>query len=88
MDDYKREKVKNESEAIEFCKKNQCRIEFRNEMYGTPEHVILEMGIHHKTIGRDLIEAVNRAVDMYNTRPIDYEKLPWWKEQQNFYIRR
>jgi len=78
-------KVKTELEALEICKDYQCDITFRKQYYGTPEHVIVSLNAWTKIIGKDLVEAVNRLVDVYYTAPCNHENLEWWEEHQNFY---
>lgn len=78
-------KVINELEALQLCKEYQCEISFKKQFYNTPEHVIISLNAWTKIIGKDFVEAVNRLVEVYHTAPCDYEKLDWWKENQNFY---
>lgn len=80
-------KVTTEIEALKFCKENQCKIEFRKETSNIPAHVKVSLGLVADTIGKDLVEAVNRVVDMYFTPPDNYDKLSWWNEQKTFYYR-
>lgn len=70
-------KVKTKMEALEFCEEHQCKIEFRKALFGTPKHVIVNHGLVGEAIGRDLVEAVNRIIDLYHTPPIKHEELPW-----------
>jgi hypothetical protein len=78
-------KVETESEALKLCKEFQCQITFRKQYYRTPEHVTVSLNAWTKIIGKDLIEAVNRLVEVYHTAPINHDKLDWWEEQVNFY---
>lgn len=79
-------KVSTELEALEFCKENYCRIEFIQENYERNAHVVVTLGLVAKSGGKDLVEAVNRIVDMYFTPEVEYEKLPWWEDQKKYYI--
>lgn len=79
------ENVTTEIEALAFCKENQVRLDFRKEMNGTPEHVVLHF-CWEGIIGKDLVEAVNRAVEMYHTAPCNFDKLPFWQEMKEFYL--
>lgn len=79
------DKVTTELEALDFCKEYGCRLEFIRKSNNTPAHVILRLGICLDVLGKDLVEAVNRIVDMYHTAPNDYEKLDWWKDYKYFY---
>jgi len=78
-------KVQTELQALQLCKEYQCEIKFRKQSHNTPEHVIVVLNAWTKIVGKDLIEAVNRLVDVYHTIPCYYEKLDWWEEVQNFY---
>jgi len=78
-------KVTTELEALALCKEYQCEIQFRKQYYQTPEHVTVSLNAWTKIIGNDLIEAVNRLVDVYHTAPYNYEKLSWWNEHKNFF---
>lgn len=79
-------KVTTELRALEFCKENHCKVEFKKESYDTPEHVIITLGLVAKAGGKDLVETVNRIIDMYFTPPIKHEELPWWEDQKKYYI--
>lgn len=78
-------KVSNELEALNLCKEHGCKVEFKKQSYDTPAHVVIVLGIIIEVLGKDLTEAVNRMVDMYNTAPNDYEKLEWWQDYKTFY---
>jgi hypothetical protein len=80
-------KVQTELEALQLCKEHQCEIQFRNKCYNKPKHVIISLNAWTKIIGKDLIEAVNRLVDVYHTAPCNYGKLEWWNEYDEFYKR-
>jgi hypothetical protein len=75
-------KVTTELEALELCKKHQCEIRFTSQFYQSPTYVIIYLNAWTKVVGKDLIEAVNRLVDVYHTPRCDYEKLPWWNDYE------
>lgn len=77
-------KVCNELEALQLCREYQCEILFRKQRYNIPEHVIVSLNAWTKIAGKDLIEAVNRLVEVYHTAPVNHEQLVWWKEQQQY----
>jgi len=80
-------KVTTELEALALCKEYQCEIQFRKASNNgrTPEHVIVKFGFND-IIGKDLIEAVNRVVDIYHTAPCNYGELSWWTDNVCFYM--
>lgn len=78
--------VNNELEALQLCKEYQCEITFKKEFYNTPEHVIVSLNAWTKIVGKDLVEAVNRLVEAYNTPPINHVELSWWEDQQKFHL--
>jgi hypothetical protein len=81
-------KVQNESEAIQLCKEYQCEIKFWKQGYNVPEYVVVSLNAWTKIAGRNLIEAVNRLVDVYHTAPINQETLEWWKDHENLYYQK
>lgn len=67
-------------DAWKFCEENGCSIVFNKAIYRKPKSVEVSMGIDLNVLGNDLLEAVNRLVDMYNTPPIKHEELEWWED--------
>lgn len=78
-------KVTTELEALQLCKEYKCEIRFTSEFYQSPTYVIISLNSWTQTVGKDLIEATNRLVDMYHTARGNYENLPWWNEHREFF---
>lgn len=74
------DKIKTIEEAWKFCEENGCSIIFNKAIYIKPKSVEVSMGIDLNVLGNDLLEAVNRLVDMYNTPPVKHEELKWWED--------
>lgn len=82
--------VSTERQALKFCKEHQCDVQFRNETKWldgvdvNTSYVIVKFGLISTVRGQDLIEAVNRTLDLYHTRPADFDKLSWWDEHRQY----
>jgi hypothetical protein len=76
--------VNTELEALQLCKDHHCKIKFNKKSNHVPGHTIVSLNAWTNIIGKDLVEAVNRLVECYNTIPNDREKLEWWEESINY----
>lgn len=77
------DKVTNDTEALEVCKENKMKIEFKTDSNYDREFVVVNLGFK-EVAGKTLVEAVNRIVDLYHNAPVNYEKLDWYEESQKY----
>lgn len=75
--------IKNDHEALNYCKKNLVKIDFKKNYQPKRTYVILTRGFL-QVGAQNLTQAVNRLEEMYHIAPNDYEKLKWIEDSQAY----